>query len=52
MSIKSRLQLERKLFNIRYDMDCIGDESEMWQEIQKMSEEELTTILKELLSEA
>lgn len=33
-------------------MDCIGEEQEMWQEIRNMSEEELTTILKELLNEA
>lgn len=52
MGRKSRLQLEKRLFNTRYDMDCIGEEQEMWQEIQKMSEEELATILKELLSEA
>ena len=52
MSKKSRLQLEKRLFDTRYDMDCIGEEQEMWQEIRNMSEEELTTILKELLNEA
>ena len=36
MSTKNRALLEATLFNLRYDMDCIGESEEMYNELIDM----------------
>ena len=50
MSAQNRRLLEATLFNLRYDMDCIGDELEMYSDLETMSDDELENILNEMLS--
>lgn len=51
MSAANRKMLESTLFNLRYDMDCIGCELEMWAEISAMSDDDLEVVLSDLLAE-
>ena len=51
MSATNRSLLEQTLFNLRYDMDCIGQDAEMWAEIAALSDDDLETVLSDLLAE-
>lgn len=51
MSARNRELLEKTLYNLRYDTDCIGDEVEMYAELSAMSDAELENILNDLLSD-
>ena len=42
-----RQELEQRLFDLRYDMDCIGCEAEMWNEIHNLNDEELVNLIAE-----
>ena len=42
-----RAELEHRLFDLRYDMDCIGCEAEMWEQIHSLCDEELVELIKE-----
>ena len=42
-----RQKLEQRLFDLRYDMDCIGCEPEMWEQIHSLSDEELINLITE-----
>lgn len=50
MSARNRSLLEATLFNLRYDMDCIGEAEEMYAELAAMSDAELERVLNEFLS--
>ena len=50
MSARNRELLEKTLYNLRYDMDCIGEEENMYAELAAMSDAELEKILNDLLS--
>ncbi len=41
LSATERAMLESTLYNLRYDMDCIGQEAEMWAELSAMTDAEL-----------
>lgn len=51
MSAKNRELLEKTIYNLRYDMDCIGDEVEMYAELAAMSDADLEKVLNDLLSD-
>lgn len=51
MSKQNRAMLEQTLLNLRFDMDCIGKEAEMYRELAAMTDPELEQILNELLAE-
>lgn len=51
MSAQNRKLLETTLFNLRYDMDCIGEELEMYSDLEAMSDAELESIINEMLSD-
>ncbi len=42
-----RADLERTLFELRYDMDCIGEEYDISKELQNVSNEELKAMIEE-----
>lgn len=42
-----RAKLEQRLFDLRYDMDCIGCEPEMWEQIHSLDDEELINLITE-----
>ena len=42
-----RQELEQRLFDLRYDMDCIGCEAEMWEQIHSLDDDELVELIKE-----
>ena len=41
LSATERAMLESTLYNLRHDMDCIGQEAEMWAELSAMTDAEL-----------
>ena len=41
LTATERAMLESTLFNLRYDMDCIGLDDEMWAELSAMTDAEL-----------
>lgn len=43
-----RAQLELKLFDLRYDMDLIGQEQELKEAIHNLSDEELLEAIEEM----
>lgn len=47
MSRQNRAMLEATLFNLRYDMDCIGEAEVLADEISRLSDEELETLINE-----
>ena len=47
MSRENRRMLEATLFNLRYDMDCIGEAEVLADEISRLSDEELETLINE-----
>lgn len=49
---EKRWKLERKLYDLRYDMDCIGCEAEMWEQIHGLDDEELENMIAEYEEEA
>ena len=50
MSARNRELLEKTIYNLRFDMDCIGDEVEMFAELAAMSDADLEKVLNDLLS--
>ena len=42
-----RQELEQRLFDLRYDMDCIGCEDEMREQIHGLDDDELLELIKE-----
>lgn len=42
-----RAELETALFNLRYDMDCIGEEIDISEELKNLSDEELQKLINE-----
>lgn len=51
MSARNRELLEKTIYNLRFDMDCIGDEVEMYEELAAMSDADLENVLNDLLSD-
>ena len=51
LSKAERATLESTLYNLRYDMDCIGQSAEIWAELSEMSDAELETTLNRLLAD-
>lgn len=51
LSKAERATLEATLYNLRYDMDCIGQSAEMWTELSKMNDAELETTLNLFLAD-
>lgn len=49
MSAQERLVLESTLYNLRYDMDCIGED--IWSEIAAISDLDLEKIINEYMEE-
>lgn len=46
-----RQVLERLLFDLRFDMDCIGEEEELWEEIKAGTDAELAAAILDYLDE-
>lgn len=46
-----RNELEKLLFDMRFDMDCIGCEAEMWEELETMSTAELSAAIMDYLED-
>ena len=51
MSARNRELLEKTIYNLRFDMDCIGEEENMYAELAAMSDAELENVLNDLLSD-
>ena len=51
LSATERAMLEATLFNLRYDMDCIGQTAEMRAELAAMTDSELETTLSNFMAE-
>ena len=45
LSTTERKMLETTLYNLRYDMDCIGQSAEIWAELSAMTDAELENVL-------
>lgn len=52
LSKTERAMLEATLFNLVYDMDCIGLDAEMWESLAAMSDSELETVINDYLAAA
>ena len=52
LSKSERAMLESTLFNLRYDMDCIGQAAEMRVELSAMTDSELETAINDYLAAA
>ena len=52
LSKTERAMLESTLYNLRYDMDCIGQASEIWAELSAMTDSELEATINEYLAAA
>ena len=52
LSKAERAMLESTLFNLRYDMDCIGQDAEMRAELSAMSDKELEAAINDYLAAA
>lgn len=48
MSAKNRILLEKILYDMRYDMDCIGEEADLFAEIAAMTDEQIEAALDDL----
>ena len=44
-----RGMIEQTLFNLRYDMDCIGQDAEMWEQLHSLTDEELITVFNDFV---
>jgi hypothetical protein len=49
MSAQAREMIRQTIFNLRYDMDCIGED--FWGELNALTDTELENILNDLLNE-
>lgn len=47
MAKRIRRMLETTLYNLRYDMDCIGEGEILFEEIRELSDDELIRLLNE-----
>lgn len=52
LSATERAMLESTLFNLRYDMDCIGQDVEMWAELSAMTDAELEGAINNFMAAA
>ena len=50
MSTRVRSMLESTILNLTYDMDCIGCESEIYEELSRLSDSDLETVLNDILA--
>ena len=46
-----RTMIEQTLYNLRYDMDRIGAEAEIWEELHSMTDAELITVFNDFVEE-
>lgn len=44
-----RGMIEQTLYNLRYDMDCIGAEAEIWEELHSLTDEDLITVFNDFV---
>lgn len=44
-----RAMIEQTLFNLRYDMDCIGAETEIWEQLHSLTDDELITVFNDFV---
>jgi len=51
LTAAERAILESTLFNLRYDMDCIGQSAEMQAELSAMTDAELESVLNGFLAD-
>ena len=51
-SVKARSELEFRLYEMRFDMDCIGESDQLWSEISALSDTELKSLVDEYEAEA
>lgn len=42
-----RQELEQRLFELRFDMDCIGEETRLAEEIRSLTDEDLVNLIAE-----
>lgn len=49
MSAQARETIKMTIFNLRYDMDCIGED--FWGELNALTDTELENVLNDLLDE-
>lgn len=49
MSAQERSMLESTLYNLSYDMDCIGED--VWSEIAAISDQDLESLINEYVEE-
>ena len=52
LSATERAMLESTLYNLRYDMDCIGLDDEMWAELSAMTDAELEGAINRFMAAA
>lgn len=52
LSATERAMLESTLFNLRYDMDCFGQDAEMWAELSTMTDAELERAINSFMAVA
>lgn len=52
LSSTERAMLESTLFNLRYDMDCIGQDAEMWAELSAMTDAEFERAINNFMAVA
>ena len=50
MSRRMRAYMENLLFDTTYDMDCIGGEAEIFEQISMLSDQELADVLTDVLA--
>ena len=51
LTTAERAILESTLFNLRYDMDCIGQDAEMREDLSSMTDAELEGTLNSFLAD-
>ena len=44
-----RAMIEQTLFNLHYDMDCIGAEAEILEQLHSLTDEELITVFNDFV---
>lgn len=49
MSAANREMIKQTIYNLRYDMDCIGED--FWGELNALTDTELENVLNDLLDE-
>ena len=51
MSARARKMIEDTILNLTYDMDCIGVEAEIFEELARLSDSDLEAVLNQILEE-